>query len=59
MKQWYDLDEDNKEITETFAEGTRDPERDEEQRLGRLSHSNASLPPEQWSYPKPIKKKLN
>ncbi len=50
MKCWYDPEEDNKEIVELYAEGTHDQGPDEDQTLRRTSHSNVSLPPEQWSY---------
>ncbi len=46
MKQWYDPDEDDKETAKTFVEGMHERGQDEEQRPRRMSHSNASLPPE-------------
>ncbi len=58
MKQWYDPEEDNREIAETVIEGTHDPGWDNECRSQGMSRSNAGLPPERWSYPQPIQKKL-
>ncbi|MCP4602701.1 MAG: hypothetical protein GY847_19660 [Proteobacteria bacterium] len=59
MKRWYDLNKDNEEVAETVIEGMRDPSPNEERRPRRTSRSNAGLPPERWSYPKPVRQKLN
>ncbi len=59
MKWWHDPDEDNKETAEMCIESTCDPGQEEVRRPRWMSHSNAGLPPEHWSYPKPVKKKLS